>query len=194
MIDILLQDPRGIVEAVDGIFKTAIDQSLGRNGAVTKFNLPIIGGAVSRSLKAGTSKHFLEKSRQIIVGTMEGILTSYDEKGSRGTVADLITVDYFSHENCALVKRAYTKNPPPISATQNPTRKPSPKPSKTPTQKPTKYPTSLRPIPPPTPWPTSEPDECSSSGDEIKSLMWTIPFGELIWSCVHFTDAHASKT
>lgn len=36
-IDILLMDPEGIVNAVDGIFKEAEELSLGRNGVVTKF-------------------------------------------------------------------------------------------------------------------------------------------------------------
>ncbi len=63
-LDILLLDPAAIVEAVNSIFLAANDLTLGTNGIVTKFQLPFVGTAVSRSLKAGTSDHFLEKARR----------------------------------------------------------------------------------------------------------------------------------
>lgn len=56
-----VMDPAGIIDAVDNIFKTANDLVMGRNGIVTKFDLPFVGAAVSRELKAGSSDNFIEK-------------------------------------------------------------------------------------------------------------------------------------
>ena len=115
-LDLLLLDPAAIVDAVDGLFKTASDLTLGKDGIVTKFQLPFVGTAVSRSLKAGTSDHFLEKARRSgmcfhgvkltptpqpsldsnnwylhsVVGTLEDILFNYGDDGGNTTAADLI--------------------------------------------------------------------------------------------------------
>lgn len=63
-LDILLMDPEGIIDAVDAIFKTTNDMVMGRNGIVTRFDLPFIGSALSRQLKAGTADNFIEKVRR----------------------------------------------------------------------------------------------------------------------------------
>ena len=89
-LDILLMDPVAIVNAVDGLFKTVNDLTLGRQGIVTTFPMPFIGTAVSRSLKAGSSDNFLEKARRTVKGTLDGILTTYEVDGGDSTVADLI--------------------------------------------------------------------------------------------------------
>jgi hypothetical protein len=121
-LDILLLEPAAIVDAVNGIFKDANDLTLGENGIVTKFDVPFIGSAVSRSLKAGTPDHFLEKARRTVVGTLEDIMTTYSKEDSQTTVADIIanvltdilgdeleilsrpvSVSYYEHTNGTLV-------------------------------------------------------------------------------------------
>ena len=89
-LDILLMDPVAIVDAVDGLFKTVNDLTLGRQGIVTTFPMPFIGTAVSRSLKAGSSDNFLEKARRTVKGTLDGILSTYEVDDGNSTVADLI--------------------------------------------------------------------------------------------------------
>ncbi len=64
ILDVLLLDPAAIVDAVDGLFKAANDLTLGKNGIVTKFQLPFVGTAVSQSLQAGSSDNFIEKGRR----------------------------------------------------------------------------------------------------------------------------------
>ena len=90
-LDILLMDPKGIVEAVDGIFKSAHDLSMGRNGIVTKFSAPFIGRKIPQSLKAGTNNDFLANARRTVVGALNSRLNSYEEDGSStSTVADIL--------------------------------------------------------------------------------------------------------
>jgi hypothetical protein len=70
-----------------------ISLTLGKQGIVTRFGLPFVGSAVSRSLKAGSSDNFLEKARRAVVGTMEDMIGNYEEnKDDDGstTVADII--------------------------------------------------------------------------------------------------------
>lgn len=90
LLTILLMDPAAIVDAVDDVFKAANDLSFGRTGIVTRFNLPFVGGAVSRALKAGSSDNFLERARRLVVGTMSEVIDTYDDEESTGTVADLV--------------------------------------------------------------------------------------------------------
>ena len=89
-IDILLMDPVAIVNAVDSLFKSVNDLTLGRQGIVTTFPLPFIGTSVSRSLKAGSSDNFLEKARRTVKGTLDQILNTYEVDDGDSTVADLI--------------------------------------------------------------------------------------------------------
>ena len=110
-----------IVNAVDELFKTANDLTLGRNGIVTTFDTPFIGTAVSRSLKAGSSDNFLEKARRTVKSTLDEMLNTYLDDGD-STVADLIAniltdllgnklgillsdvdVEYFEHNGTQLI-------------------------------------------------------------------------------------------
>lgn len=66
---------------------------MGKRGIVTKFNLPIIGAEVSRGLKAGSSDNFLEKARRAVIGTMDDMISNYEEgadENSTTTIADII--------------------------------------------------------------------------------------------------------
>jgi hypothetical protein len=90
LLDILLMDPVAIVDAVDSLFKSVNDLTLGRQGIVTTFPLPFIGTSVSRSLKAGSSDNFLEKARRTVKGTLDQILNTYEVDDGDSTVADLI--------------------------------------------------------------------------------------------------------
>lgn len=87
VIGLFLSDPRGIIESVDDIFRQANEMSLGRQGIVTKFKSPFIGAEISRSMNAGSSENFLERSRRTIVGELEAILNSQPESD---TVAEVI--------------------------------------------------------------------------------------------------------
>ena len=121
LIDILLMDPVAIVDAVDGLFKSVNDLTLGRQGIVTTFPMPFIGTAVSRSLKAGSSDNFIEKARRTVKGTLDEVLNTYEVDDGNSTVADLIanvltdllgnelgilssdvTVKYYEHDDDSL--------------------------------------------------------------------------------------------
>ena len=76
------------------IFKAAHDLSFGRNGVVTKFDVPMIGRKISQSLKAGTNDDFLAKARRTVVGAMKSRLSSYEDNGdSTSTVADILAAE-----------------------------------------------------------------------------------------------------
>ena len=79
-----------IVNAVDSLFKSVNDLTLGRQGIVTTFPVPSVGTAISRSLKAGSSDNFLEKARRTVKGTLDQILNTYEVDDGDSTVADLI--------------------------------------------------------------------------------------------------------
>ena len=89
-LDILLMDPFSIIKAIDGVFETAEKYSLGRQGIVTKFSGPIIGPAIPKALKAGTNDHFLAQARRKVVGGMETAISQYVDDGGDSTVADLL--------------------------------------------------------------------------------------------------------
>ena len=89
-LDILLLDPTAIIDAVDGLFKSFNELTLGRQGIVTTFSMPFIGNAISQSLKAGKSDNFLEKARITVKETLFEILNTYQVADGESTVADLI--------------------------------------------------------------------------------------------------------
>jgi hypothetical protein len=89
-IDLLLLNPRAIVNAIDSLFKSVSEFTLGRRGIVTTFPMPFIGATISRELKAGTKDHFMEQARRAVKGTLIGILKGYNADGGSSTVADLI--------------------------------------------------------------------------------------------------------
>jgi hypothetical protein len=90
IVDILLMDPRAIVDAVDNLFKLVNDLTLGRRGIITNFPVPFIGTAISKSLKAGSSDNFLEKARRTVKGALDQILATYEVDDGESTAADLI--------------------------------------------------------------------------------------------------------
>lgn len=117
-LDILLADPDGIIQAIDGVsvvlksivllcihyrynvlslsigigqlFKVAESQTLGRRGVVSRFSLPFVGNVVGRSLGAKTGDNFIQKARRIVIGVLEDKLKSFSEEGSTDTVAEVI--------------------------------------------------------------------------------------------------------
>jgi hypothetical protein len=90
LLDILLLDPVAIVNAVDSLFKSVNDLTLGRQGIVTTFPMPFIGTEVARALKAGSSDNFLEKARRSVKGALDEILNTYGVDDGESTVADLV--------------------------------------------------------------------------------------------------------
>ena len=89
-LDLLLLDPTAIIDAVDGLFKSFNDLTLGKQGIVTTFPLPFIGTAVSQSMRAGSPDNFLEKARRAVKDTLFDILNTYQVDDGESTVADLI--------------------------------------------------------------------------------------------------------
>lgn len=90
-LDILLMDPRGIIEAVDGLLQFVEDLTIGTKGVVTKFPTPIVGKSLQNNIGAGVPDNFIAKARRNVVGTLEDKLNSYDnDSASTGTVADII--------------------------------------------------------------------------------------------------------
>ena len=92
LIEILLMDPGAIIEGVDTLFKAVNDLTLGRQGVVTTFPVPFIGGALARSLKAGRSDNVLENARRTVKATLDEILNTYRADDSNSTVVDLVAV------------------------------------------------------------------------------------------------------
>jgi hypothetical protein len=118
-LEILLMEPAAIINSVDNIFKLVNDMTLGRQGIVTNLPMPFIGTAIARSLNAGSSDNFLEKSRRAVKFTLTEILDTYDEGdvvtelianaltdilGNRlGILNGDVTVMYYEHHGETLI-------------------------------------------------------------------------------------------
>ena len=92
ILDVLLYDPSGIVDAIDRLFQPLSDMTLGRKGAITEFPVPFVGSAVGKSMNAGKSDNILEKFRRTVIGALEDFLDKYDVNDGESTVADLIAI------------------------------------------------------------------------------------------------------
>lgn len=121
---------------------------MGKQGIVTKFGLPFVGSAVSRALKAGSPENFLEKARRVVVGTMDDMISNYEEDTddeSNRTVADIIGLELDSllgNGGAGILK----------------------------SQVEVRYYEHLNGV--------AVNHSSYNSSLEIKSLMWTVPFGE----------------
>jgi hypothetical protein len=87
-LDILLMDPQGIVDALDGIFLTIEDASLGPHGIVTNLPIPFIRNGLGSALGAGTDDNVIGRGRRKIVPLLQSGLNSFE--GDKDTVADVI--------------------------------------------------------------------------------------------------------
>lgn len=110
-IKILLADPRGIIESVDSLFETAERLTIGTRGVITKFNTPIVGKSIGNSIGAG-SDNFIAQARRAVVGTLEDKLNSYTDDGSNtDTVADVIAAalnDFLGDDGINILKENIT--------------------------------------------------------------------------------------
>ncbi len=81
-----------IIDSVDDIFINLEKYSLGDQGVVSKFSVPIIKQSLSKPLGAGTRSNPIAKTRNAVVGALRGVIGSYDEDDSDLTIADLISL------------------------------------------------------------------------------------------------------
>jgi hypothetical protein len=79
LLEILLSDPQGLIDAIDDIFERAEAASLGRKGIITTFPAPFIGKALGDSLGAGTDDNIIANVRRKVVGTLQERLDGYEE-------------------------------------------------------------------------------------------------------------------
>ena len=105
-LDILTYDPRGIIEAVDDIFQTVEDLTIGVRGKVTQFKVDFIGRALQNTLGAGTGNNFIAQARRAVIGTLDDKLNSYaGDDVVAGVLNDLLVLGPSG------VKRSFTTTP-----------------------------------------------------------------------------------
>ena len=93
-IDLLLLDPEAIVDAVGNVFDQAEKFSVGSQGVVSTLDLPFVKGQVAKRLNASTPENPIRKAKRNVVGAMEARLKAYDENDSdSNTVADIIAAE-----------------------------------------------------------------------------------------------------
>ena len=79
LLDILLSDPQGLLDAIDDIFERVEEASLGKKGIVTTFPAPFIEKALGDALGAGTEDNVIANVRRKVVGTLQERLDGYAE-------------------------------------------------------------------------------------------------------------------
>ncbi len=88
LLDILLAEPQGIIDALDDVFETAEEASVGENGIVTRFPVPFIRNGLGDALGAGTSNNILAKGRNKVIPFLQVGLNSFE--GKTDTVGDVL--------------------------------------------------------------------------------------------------------
>ncbi|GAX18396.1 hypothetical protein FisN_2Lh003 [Fistulifera solaris] len=88
LLDILLAEPQGIIDALDDVFKTAEEASVGENGIITRFPVPFIRNGLGDALGAGTSNNILAKGRNKVIPFLQEGLDSFE--GKTDTVGDVL--------------------------------------------------------------------------------------------------------
>lgn len=88
LLDILLAEPQGIIDALDDVFKTAEEASVGENGIITRFPVPFIRNGLGDALGAGTSNNILAKGRNKVIPFLQVGLNSFE--GKTDTVGDVL--------------------------------------------------------------------------------------------------------
>lgn len=71
LITILLEEPQGIVDAIDDILESAEKATLGLGGALSRTEIPYLKNRVAVAMGAGTSGNFLSDARFQISGTLQ---------------------------------------------------------------------------------------------------------------------------
>ena len=71
LITILLEEPQGIVDAIDDILESAEKATLGFGGALSRTEIPYLKNKVAVAMGAGTSGNFLSDARFQISGTLQ---------------------------------------------------------------------------------------------------------------------------
>jgi len=87
-LDILLLEPQGIIDALNDVFRSVEDASLGPKGIVTTFNFPFIRKSLAQALGAGTPDNIFGRGRRYIIPTLQAGLDSFE--GNTDTVADVL--------------------------------------------------------------------------------------------------------
>ncbi len=88
LLDILLAEPQGIIDALDDVFETAEEASVGENGIITRFPVPFIRNGLGDALGAGTSNNILAKGRNKVIPFLQEGLNSFE--GKTDTVGDIL--------------------------------------------------------------------------------------------------------
>jgi len=103
LLDILLAEPQGLIDALDGIFKKVEDASLGRNGIVTNNPIPHLRNGLARSLGAGTDQNILAQGHFNII---LAVLDNFDSLGEPDTIAHLLATKIGTALNSTGILRA----------------------------------------------------------------------------------------
>ena len=160
-LEILLMDPKGIIDAVDTLLQSVEDLTIGTKGVITKFPTPIVGRKLQSSIGAGVSDNFLAQARRNVIGTLEDKLNSYVvHKDDSQTVADVVASalnEALGDKGISILQKGgitvtYFKHVEILDGQDEPTGNFEAVPY-------TSY---------------------DSSSPETKSLMWTFPFGQTI--------------
>lgn len=98
-IDLLLLDPNSIINAVGNVFDQAEKYSLGSEGVLSKLNVPIAKSAVSKGMNATKPENPVSKAKRNVVGEIDSTLKREQKndgerrrrlQGSSETVADIL--------------------------------------------------------------------------------------------------------